>query len=101
MAMRKHVMTARRKAALKKAQLASARKRRRNGRIDRKISRVQRRTNKKTSKYAKKFANSGVYTHSTQGGVYVTAKAAKAYNKGVKAHNKGVRKVNKLKSKKR
>ena len=99
--MARYIMTAKRKAALRKAQLASARKRRRNRRIDKKISRVQRRTNKRTAKHSKKFYQSGVYTHSQEGGVYVTKKGAKAYNKSVKSYNKGSRKISRLKAKKR
>lgn len=98
--MRSHVMTARRKAALKKAQLASAAKRRRNGRIDRKISRVNNRAKKRMAKQTKKFQG-GLYTHSTQGGLYVTKRAGKAYNKAVRINNRAVRKTQKLKGKKR
>ena len=98
--MARYMMTARRKAALRKAQLASARKRKRHGRIDKRISRVNKRTNKRVAKHSR-TVQSGLYTHSEHGGLYFTGRAAKAYNKGVRAHNKGQKKIIKLKAKKR
>lgn len=93
-------MSAAQRAALKKAQFASARKRRKGARINKKISRTRARTSKKVAKQAKKVQG-GLYTHSTQGGLYFTGKSAKAYNKGVRIHNRGQRKINRLKAKKK
>ena len=89
---RSHVMTAKRRAALRKAQLASARKRR-------KVGRVNKRADKRIRKHTNKAAR-GTYTHSEHGGIYMTARAAKSYNKAVRVQNKRTKKVSKINSKK-
>lgn len=93
-------MTARRRAALKKAQLASARKRRKNKRIDRRVKRVRNRTNKRVRKQAS-IAERNAFTHSTQGGLYFNKRGVKAMRKGAKTHLRGQAKIKRLKSKKR
>ena len=96
---KRHVMTARRKAALKKAQLASARKRRRNGRIDRKISRVKSRTKRKTARHHAQFRRNSFMD--SNGAIFTNVHGIRAYQKNVKTTSKSKRKVSKLRSKKR
>lgn len=95
-----YAMTARRRAALKKAQLASARKRRKGRRINKKISRVESRRKKRVTKYAN-IAQANAYTHSTRGGLYLNGRGVKAFNKGQKINAKAQRKTARLKAKKR
>lgn len=107
-----YVLTPARRAALKRAQIASARKRRGTGRpkakptkrgatrIDRKISRVQTRGKKRATRQGKKVINN-IYTNADRSEIYTNRKGVKAYQKGVKINAKTDAKVAKLKAKKK
>ena len=100
--MARFIMTARRKAALRKAQLASARKRRRHGRINKKIKRTHTKANKRIANQARVVQlNMQMATHEGAPVHHFTRRGVVAYNKGVRIHNKRVVKVAKLKAKKR
>jgi hypothetical protein len=98
----RHIMTARRKAALRRAQLASARKRRKHGRINKKIRRTHAKADKRIANQARIVAlNHQMATHEGAPVHHFTRRGVVAYNKGVRIHNKRVVKVAKLKAKKR
>lgn len=100
--MARYMMTARRRAALRKAQLASARKRRRHGRINKKIKRTHAKADKRIANQARIISlNHQMATHEGAPVHHFTRRGVKAYNKGVRIHNKRVLKVNRLKAKKR
>lgn len=92
--------TAAQKAALKKAQAASARKRRKSpgARIDRKIKRVNGRADRRIKRKARTVRRN-VATDGS-GGLYVNRKGAKALTKGRRIHNRRNKKVARLTKKK-
>lgn len=95
------------KTKLTKAQIGkrpasrtSGRTVRKNARIDKKIGRTKSKAQRKIGKHAA-TVQGNLYTHSTQGGVYLNGRGVKAYKKGVKVNAKAQKRIGKLKKKKR